>query len=111
MLPIPELKRRMLARRREVFERVAGTEADLRALAANVEADAVDEGQEETLARLLTHLDDAGKAEIVAIDRALERIARGEYGRCAACGGAIAPERLAALPTADACVSCTPPRR
>ena len=37
---------------------------------------------------------------------ALARIESGEYGVCQACGGAIAPARLAALPTATRCITC-----
>jgi RNA polymerase-binding transcription factor DksA len=37
---------------------------------------------------------------------ALERMARGEYGRCSVCGQAIEPERLAAIPEADTCLAC-----
>lgn len=110
MLPIPELKRQMLARRRVVFEQVAETETELRTLAANVEPEAGDEGQEENLSRLLQRLDDAGKAEIAAIDAALARIVRGDYGRCTACGEPIPAARLAAVPAAEACLPCTKAR-
>jgi len=37
---------------------------------------------------------------------ALARIDAGTYGSCERCGGAIAPERLEALPTATLCVPC-----
>lgn len=37
---------------------------------------------------------------------ALARIEIGEYGVCTACGGDIAPARLAALPTATRCIKC-----
>ncbi|WP_164156276.1 TraR/DksA family transcriptional regulator [Sandarakinorhabdus rubra] len=37
---------------------------------------------------------------------ALARIEKGEYGVCTACGGDIAPARLAALPTATRCIRC-----
>lgn len=40
------------------------------------------------------------------LDRALERVARGEYGRCEGCGTAIPEERLAARPAARTCVGC-----
>jgi RNA polymerase-binding transcription factor DksA len=40
------------------------------------------------------------------LSAALERIAQGQYGRCAVCGGAIEPARLAALPETDTCVKC-----
>jgi RNA polymerase-binding transcription factor DksA len=49
-------------------------------------------------AAALAHLDE--------VDRALERLAAGTYGRCQVCGVLIAPERLEALPTAVACVGC-----
>ncbi len=37
------------------------------------------------------------------VDAALGRLAEGSYGLCASCGGRIADERLAAMPTALAC--------
>jgi len=44
--------------------------------------------------------------EVRQIREALRRIAQGNYGVCAQCGGAIDPRRLKALPTATRCVSC-----
>lgn len=38
--------------------------------------------------------------------RALVRFEDGSYGRCTRCGADIAPERLEAIPDADACASC-----
>jgi DnaK suppressor protein len=43
---------------------------------------------------------------IQQIDAALERLHRGEYGRCAACGEPIALARLRAVPFATHCVPC-----
>jgi len=40
------------------------------------------------------------------IDRALERIEQGTYGRCELCGCQIEPERLDALPEANTCIKC-----
>ncbi len=40
------------------------------------------------------------------VEAALERIATGEFGRCAACGGAIGLKRLQALPWANKCIEC-----
>ena len=39
-------------------------------------------------------------------DDALARIEAGEYGTCASCGRPIAPERLAARPSARTCIAC-----
>ena len=43
-------------------------------------------------------------AELAEVDRALERLDNGTYGRCDACGDAIADERLASVPAARFCV-------
>ncbi|ROR00404.1 TraR/DksA family transcriptional regulator [Streptomyces sp. 2132.2] len=40
------------------------------------------------------------------LDRALERLGHGEYGRCESCGTTIPPERLEARPAATTCVTC-----
>ena len=40
------------------------------------------------------------------IDAALRRLDDGTYGICSTCGGAIAAERLEALPTTTQCLSC-----
>ncbi len=44
------------------------------------------------------------EAELADVSRALERLDGGTYGRCDACGEAIADERLATLPAARFCV-------
>jgi YteA family regulatory protein len=41
------------------------------------------------------------------IDQALERIERGDYGRCALCGEEIGAERLEIQPEADTCLECS----
>ncbi|MCA1218581.1 TraR/DksA family transcriptional regulator [Streptomyces sp. 8L] len=46
------------------------------------------------------------RAHLAEVDRALERLERGEYGRCATCGELIAPERLEVRPATDTCVRC-----
>ena len=106
MLPVGDLRRRLLEQRLALLRAVAQVEDDLRALQADVEIEEVERGQEETVARLLARLDDRGKAEIEAIDRALGRIANGDYGRCEVCGSSIPLSRLEALPTATACLRC-----
>ncbi|AZG45311.1 TraR/DksA family transcriptional regulator [Gordonia insulae] len=40
------------------------------------------------------------------LDAAFDRLRHGTYGVCEICGGAIAPERLDALPAARLCVGC-----
>ncbi|MGR8921194.1 MAG: TraR/DksA family transcriptional regulator [Gammaproteobacteria bacterium] len=44
--------------------------------------------------------------ELRQVAAALERIARGEFGRCLRCGGAIEPARIDALPYTEVCSNC-----
>ncbi|MEV4190776.1 TraR/DksA family transcriptional regulator [Streptomyces toxytricini] len=50
------------------------------------------------LARTREHLQE--------LDRALDRLAQGSYGRCEDCGSPIPPERLEIRPAAATCVGC-----
>ena len=56
-------------------------------------------------AQVAALLSDAQR-ELSDIDRALERLQDGTYGVCAHCGKPIAPERLAARPSAATCIDC-----
>jgi len=49
--------------------------------------------------------------DLGALDRAVDRIAAGSYGRCLGCGGRIAAERLEAVPAAETCRACVSRRR
>lgn len=44
------------------------------------------------------------------VDRALERLERGDYGRCEGCGEPIPAERLEVRPAASTCVRCAAAR-
>jgi RNA polymerase-binding protein DksA len=103
---LEEFRNLLLAQRRRIFAQVAQLEDDLRWLDEDVEPEVVEEGQEQTIARLLERLDERGRAEIAAIDRALARIEGGEYGVCRACGQPIPLARQRAVPTADTCLPC-----
>jgi len=59
------------------------------------------ESDEEVLA-LLHH----EQAEIAGLAQALQRIETGHYGWCTACGEAIQPARLLAVPEAALCIDC-----
>jgi RNA polymerase-binding transcription factor len=46
------------------------------------------------------------ESELLAVERALERISEGSYGRCEQCGQPIPLERLRARPQAIRCIGC-----
>jgi len=49
---------------------------------------------------------DRDAVNLAEIDRALQRLADGSYGHCAACGSEIALARLQSTPQALRCVAC-----
>lgn len=55
---------------------------------------------------VLEALDVEGRAHLVQLRAALQRLDDGTYGRCASCDGPIAPGRLAALPEITTCIAC-----
>lgn len=55
----------------------------------------------------LTALAAAAQERITQVDDALRRLDAGTYGICERCGQPIAEQRIAALPLARYCVSCS----
>lgn len=106
MLVLEDIRKRLLAQRRQLFRQVAQTEEELLWLETDIESEAQERGQEEKMVQFLDRLDGRMKAEIEAIDQALVRIDSGQYGRCEACGKDIPESRLEALPTGTRCLAC-----
>ncbi|MGO9559549.1 MAG: TraR/DksA family transcriptional regulator [Acidimicrobiales bacterium] len=98
----------LLARKAELSGEVAGLSEPMHAPGVQVQfgkragdhtSDAVMQMERSVAAEQLHGLS-------VEIDRALAKLAEGSYGRCDACDGEIAPDRLEALPWAALCVAC-----
>lgn len=106
MLLVNDIRKNLIAQRRELFRDVAKTEEDLRWLQSDIESEVEERGQEETMVRLLDRLDGRAKAEIEAIDRALLKLGSEQYGRCEQCRTAIPQSRLEAVPAAAMCMAC-----
>ena len=68
--------------------------------------DWVDQAAYASRIALLDGLRQDFREELTRIDRALERIANHQYGRCAACHDAIEPKRLESVPDAEYCCGC-----
>jgi RNA polymerase-binding protein DksA len=96
-----------LRRRREVLVREATEhEAALRAIGEEGESELEDAAQDDQMDRILGLLDDRERREIADIDRTLDRLADGTYGRCTRCEEPIELDRLTALPETAVCVRC-----
>ena len=103
---IDSLRHRLLARRASIIGRVTRTEDLLGQDEAQATSEIEEEAQELNQARLTAQLEERGRAEIVAIDVAITRIERGEYGYCETCEEPIDVARLEVLPTARLCTTC-----
>jgi DnaK suppressor protein len=101
-----KLRRTLAAERRRLAGRVARIETDVRHGEAPLDADADDQAIQLENDPVLDALDEQGRRRLAGIDSALHRLDDGSYGVCARCEGAIARERLLALPTATTCARC-----
>jgi DnaK suppressor protein len=68
--------------------------------------DEVDAGAKTALREHQLSLMATIQERLVQVERALERIESGTYGKCETCGQPISPERLEAFPSATTCVAC-----
>ena len=100
-----------------VRERLEQQRADIMSLYQNdVRAgqESTDEGTEDIVDRannsynreLMFSLSDNERQRLLDIDKALERIDDGSYGRCSNCGTDIAEKRLEAVPWTRYCIDC-----
>ena len=103
-------KDRLLSERQQLLQRIAqqrggqvsrvdmAAEHDMRGMESH--ARAITEMNEEFA------LNEHETAELTAIDAALDRLSKGLYGQCEACGVDIPEARLTAYPMALRCINC-----
>ena len=106
MLPVEDIRKKLLIQRRTLFRQAAQTEDELLWLETDVESEVQERGQGEKMVQLLDRLDERMKAEIESIDRALVKLGTVRYGKCEQCGKDIPQSRLEALPAAAMCMVC-----
>ncbi len=116
--PAPgQVRARLLAARAAAAEQAQTLARELEGLleaAVGVAADDEHDPEGATLAferAQLTAVLGQARRHLAAVEEALARLGRGEFGLCRVCRGAIGADRLAARPTADTCVSCAGTRR
>ncbi|MFB9951407.1 TraR/DksA family transcriptional regulator [Rhizobium puerariae] len=91
------------ARKAELENRLTRIEQDFTA-PRNPDDD--DRAIERNNDEVLDELGEVGERELMAIDAALERIAKGTFGICARCGQPIAEKRLDTVPHTPLCQAC-----
>jgi RNA polymerase-binding protein DksA len=100
------IREQLAARYAEIQVRLAHITRDERHATKPLEADFAEQAVERENDEVLAALDDSIRAEMARIERTFARMDAGEYGICEACGQAIPPKRLEALPHATRCVAC-----
>lgn len=103
---IDSLRQRLLQRRQAIVGRVARTDGFLGELDESSPAEVEEEAQELNQARIVAELGQRGRAELDAIDVAIELMERGDYGFCEECEEPIDVARLEVSPTARRCTTC-----
>jgi DnaK suppressor protein len=106
------IRRRLEAERTAARSRVRSMSADLEGFmveSADTNADDEHDPEGPTIAyqraQLVTLLA-RSRASVDDLDRALERLGRGEYAVCERCGGEIPLDRLEARPATTICIRC-----
>jgi DnaK suppressor protein len=77
----------------------------------NTKFDEIGTGEDENASEIEEYADNLAletnlESQLKDIDIALEKIERGEYGKCEKCGAEISLERLMAYPAAKKCTNC-----
>lgn len=104
-----ELQQRERALRRQLDEHLHGQTRVERA-AERLAQDGDDAPQRAPELEIAAVLTDREQRELDAVAAALQRLARGEYGRCSDCGADIPFDRLKVEPWAERCVPCASAR-
>lgn len=69
-------------------------------------SDHLDAAIDSANAEICSRLAEIESRELADIERTLQRIAEGRYGRCESCGGRIPAKRLNVLPCTTRCIAC-----
>lgn len=108
----PSLADQLNAEREQTMERIAALAQERQSVIDSTESTGVDDEHDPegaTIAFERTQVEallDQSRRHLSELDRALRRLDEGAYGTCEVCGTPIAPERLAARPTARTCIAC-----
>jgi DnaK suppressor protein len=107
-----DVRRRLERQRAELREHVDRLAAPPELGAAQSFGKRIGDGTVEAIRRLTDiGVGSSLEARLARVERALEKLDDGTYGRCDGCGATIAPARLEALPDSVLCVTCAGAQR
>lgn len=99
------LHQRLIEQRNELREKL-GHDSSIGRGAGSGTSDLGDLASEDAEQEINTQLVALESRELARIDRAIEAIREGHYGKCDGCGKSIPVTRLRALPYTSTCVDC-----
>jgi DnaK suppressor protein len=99
-------KKNLLDKQAEITSRVDRTHNHIHHREEPVSADFSEQVTEMENEEIIHALDEEGRVELKQIQRALQRIEKGEYEPCSSCGNDIGEQRLEAIPETELCISC-----
>ena len=101
-----EMREVLLTRRDALRKALAGDLSLLKELREQSGGDVVDAALDAAQDEISSQLAEVESRELSNIDKALERMREGTYGKCEACESNIPLMRLQALPYAVLCIDC-----
>ena len=101
-----EMREVLLTRRDALRKALAGDLSMLKELREQSGGDVVDFALDSAQDEISSQLAEVESRELANIDKALERMREGSYGKCEACEATIPVMRLQALPYAVLCIDC-----
>ncbi|MEZ5779958.1 MAG: TraR/DksA family transcriptional regulator [Paracoccaceae bacterium] len=105
MKSVETRKAELVARRKDLMNRIEGIGAELESHEAKDWEEMATERESD---EVLEDLGQSAQVEVRMIDAALQRIEEGEYGYCTTCGDQIGEERLDLIPATPFCRNCAP---
>ena len=99
-------KKRLVERRAALVETVSKTEQDGRQADEEVARDLADKASSSYTKEFLFKKSNDDRFILQLIQEALDRLEKGNYGTCVACGGEMQQKRLDAVPWARHCIEC-----
>ena len=114
---LDQARGRLSAERVAAAARIAALERDIATIVESSKGGATDDEHDAEGATIAFEraqamaLLEETRTQVEALDTALARVDTGSYGVCESCGQDIAPERLAARPSATLCITCASRRR
>jgi RNA polymerase-binding protein DksA len=114
---LDDARGRLSAERVAAAARIAALERDIATIVESAKGGATDDEHDAEGATIAFEraqamaLLEETRTQVEALDTALARVDTGSYGVCESCGQDIAPERLAARPSATLCITCASRRR